>query len=56
MERWRETGIAPEKIFATHVTNNRVDMTRPLCAYPQVAVYRGAGSINDAENFSCRVP
>jgi feruloyl esterase len=56
LERWREGGIAPEKIFATHVTNNRVDMTRPLCPYPQVAVYKGAGSVNDAENFVCRAP
>jgi Tannase and feruloyl esterase len=33
-----------------------VDRTRPLCAYPQVAVYRGTGSINDASNFVCRLP
>jgi feruloyl esterase len=56
MERWRESGIAPEQIFASHVTNNRVDMTRPLCPYPKVAVYKGVGSINDAGNFVCRAP
>ena len=56
MERWRESGTAPEQIVATHVTNNRVDMTRPLCPYPTVAVYKGVGSTNDAENFACRIP
>jgi len=31
-------------------------MTRPLCPYPQVAVYKGTGSTNDAGNFSCKMP
>jgi feruloyl esterase len=38
------------------VTNNRVDMTRPLCPYPQVAHYKGTGSTNDAANFACKAP
>jgi feruloyl esterase len=53
LERWRESGIAPDQIVAAHVTNNRVDMTRPLCPYPQVAKYTGTGSTNDAANFVC---
>jgi Tannase and feruloyl esterase len=28
--------------------------TRPLCAYPAVAKYKGSGSIEDASNFSCQ--
>jgi len=31
-------------------------MTRPLCPYPQAAVYRGSGSTNDAANFACKAP
>ncbi len=27
--------------------------SRPLCAYPKVARYRGRGSIDTAENFAC---
>jgi len=54
MERWRENNQTPASIEAYHVTNNRVDMTRPLCAYPQVATYKGAGSTNDAANFVCK--
>jgi feruloyl esterase len=56
MERWREAGAAPDRITAYRVTNNRVDMTRPICPYPQVATYTGTGSTNDAANFVCRMP
>jgi len=28
-------------------------MTRPLCAFPQVAKYKGSGDANDAANFVC---
>jgi feruloyl esterase len=56
MERWRESGMAPGKIIASRVTNNRVDMTRPLCPYPQVAKWTGTGNTNDAENFVCKKP
>ena len=41
LERWREANAAPDQLIASHVTNNRVDMTRPLCPYPQVATYKG---------------
>ena len=34
----------------------RVNKKRPVCAYPQVAIYKGSGDINDAANFSCGVP
>jgi len=54
LERWRESGDAPDRIDAYRVTNNRVDVTRPLCPYPQVAVYKGSGSTNDADNFVCK--
>ncbi|MDP9170912.1 MAG: tannase/feruloyl esterase family alpha/beta hydrolase, partial [Acidobacteriota bacterium] len=59
LERWRESGVAPEAIIAAHVapgTAARVDMTRPLCPYPAVAQYRGVGSTRDAGNFTCKSP
>ena len=56
LERWREGNVAPDQLIASHVTNNRVDMTRPLCPYPQLAQYKGAGSTNDAANFVCKAP
>jgi len=56
LERWKETGSAPDQIVAAKVAGGRVAMTRPICAYPKVAVYKGTGSTNDAVNFSCKVP
>ncbi len=56
MERWRESNTAPEQILAEHVTGASVDMTRPLCPYPQVATYKGTGSTNDAASFACKAP
>jgi feruloyl esterase len=56
LERWRESNVAPDEIEAAHVTGGRVDMTRPLCPYPQVATYKGMGDTNDAANFVCKSP
>jgi feruloyl esterase len=53
LEQWVERGKAPEQIIASRVRNGRVDRTRPLCPYPQVAVYKGSGSTDDAANFAC---
>jgi feruloyl esterase len=56
LERWVEHGIPPKKIIAHHSTSGVVDRTRPLCPYPQVAVYKGSSSTDDAANFVCRDP
>jgi len=53
LEQWREQGKAPTSILATHSTNGKVDRSRPLCPFPQVARYKGNGSIDDAANFVC---
>jgi hypothetical protein len=53
LERWVESGAAPERIIASHVTGEKVDRTRPLCPEPQVARYVGSGSVDSAENFQC---
>jgi feruloyl esterase len=54
LERWRESNVAPDWITAARVVGNRVDMTRPICAYPKIASYKGTGSTNDAANFVCK--
>jgi feruloyl esterase len=56
MERWVEKGETPERIIASHYKSGQLDRTRPLCPYPQVASYKGSGSIDDAANFVCRLP
>lgn len=54
LERWREQGVPPTSITAARVSEHGgVDMTRPLCPYPQRAVCKGTGSIYDAANFAC---
>src|SRR5439155_7042384 len=56
LERWVEQGKASDALIASHVTDGKVDRMRPLCPYPQVAKYKGTGSIDDAANFACAVP
>jgi len=53
LESWVERGQPPASMLASHRTEGKVDRTRPLCPYPQVAKYRGTGSIDDAANFAC---
>jgi len=54
LEQWVEKSRAPERIEASRVRNGKVDRTRPLCAYPKVAVYSGTGSTDESANFSCK--
>jgi Tannase and feruloyl esterase len=54
MEQWVEQGKAPDRIEAARVRNGQTDRTRPLCAYPQVASYKGSGSTDDSANFVCK--
>jgi len=56
LEDWVERGKAPARFEASHSANGRVDRTRPLCPYPQVARYSGSGSSDDAANFVCKAP
>jgi pimeloyl-ACP methyl ester carboxylesterase len=53
LEQWVEKGVAPDKLIASHSTNGKIDRTRPLCMYPQVARYKGTGNSDEAANFSC---
>jgi feruloyl esterase len=65
--RWVEQGIAPESITASArgvgdaVEANRdvpahwsPTRSRPLCAYPKVARYKGSGDPEVAASFECR--
>jgi feruloyl esterase len=54
LEAWVEDGDAPQRITASRIRDGRVDMTRPLCPYPAIAVRDGDGDPADAGSFSCR--
>ena len=56
LEQWVEQGRAPAQVIASHSQNGVIDRTRPLCPYPEVARYKGSGSIDDVANFSCAAP
>ena len=49
---WVENGVEPEQILG-QTTVAGVTRTRPLCPYPQTAIYTGSGSTDDAANFRC---
>ncbi|MGH9688524.1 MAG: tannase/feruloyl esterase family alpha/beta hydrolase [Candidatus Acidiferrales bacterium] len=56
VEKWREQGTVPMKIIASKSANGTVTETRPLCPYPQAAIYNGSGSTDEAANFVCGNP
>jgi len=53
LDQWVAGDKAPSEIPASRVRNGVSDRTRPLCAYPQIAIYKGSGSLDDAANFRC---
>jgi len=53
---WVETGKAPDSLVAKKIVGGQTTRSRPLCPYPQVARYKGNGSIDEAANFSCVKP
>ena len=53
LDAWVERGTLPQQIVASKITAGKVTRTRPLCPYPQVARYKGTGSIDEAANFAC---
>ena len=64
--RWVEQGLPPERVIASArgpgnvgAVNPEVPQswsatrTRPLCAYPRTAIYKG-GDVESADSFACR--
>ena len=68
LERWVEQGEEPAALQAAHPAGAPAappgvaapqpsqPFTRPVCPYPQVPTYRGAGDVADAASFECAVP
>lgn len=57
---WVENGVAPDQVIGTgntavpaFVPGSATTLTRPLCPYPQTAVYDGSGDVDDAANWHC---
>lgn len=58
LEQWVEQGIAPEILIGSGKVpgDPARTMSRPICAYPLAARYKGTGDTNDAANFECSAP
>ena len=56
--RWFDRRVKGEMVnlFGPPPADPKVDRTRPLCPYPQVARYTGRGSPDDAASFACIAP
>ena len=57
IQAWVEEDDAPDRLVARRLgTNQEVEMARPICPYPQVAVYDGRGGVNVDDSFVCEIP
>ena len=56
LERWVEGGQAPDQIEARKVVGGQTLWSKPVCAYPQMAKYKGSGDVKDAGSFACAAP
>lgn len=54
--RWVEQGVAPDTLIANRIVSGASVRSRPICAYPKEAVYKGSGDINVAASFTCATP
>ena len=53
IDDWARTGAAPVRIATMRVEGGKIVRTRPICAYPLVARYKGAGDTADQRSFDC---
>ena len=57
---WVENGNAPDEVMGSgntavpaFIPGSPTTLTRPLCPYPQTAVYNGSGDVTDAASWHC---
>jgi tannase/feruloyl esterase len=51
--QWVEQDTAPDQIMASKIVNGVTAFTRPLCPYPALPRYSGAGDPTKASSFAC---
>ena len=61
LQVWVEKGQPDSTVIASKSApgpggSMKTVMTRPLCAYPSIATYKGSGDTSDAANFACTKP
>jgi len=50
LDQWMETGSAPDRLIGTKMDRS---LTRPHCAWPNVARQSGSGDVNDPSTWQC---
>ena len=50
MDEWASGGKAPDQLIGT---KDEGPLTRPHCAWPRVAQYKGEGDANDPSSWTC---
>ena len=54
---WTERGTPPSRVIARKPGADQSSVrTRPLCAYPDHAVFKGTGTPDDERSFDCQPP
>jgi Tannase and feruloyl esterase len=54
LRNWVEHGVEPKTILGlTNSQGINPGRTRPMCPFPQTAIYSGFGSTDDANSFTC---
>jgi feruloyl esterase len=53
LEQWVEGGKAPERLITSRRLEGAGQRSRPLCPYPQMAIYTGKGNSDEAGSFVC---
>jgi len=54
IEAWKKTGKAPDTLVVSHYKNGMEIGKRLVCQYPQVARYKGRGSLEDPSSYACK--
>src|SRR5262249_19007527 len=57
LTEWTERTTPPTRVLARKLGADRTPIrTRPLCAYPERAVFTGTGNPDDDHSFECHAP
>jgi feruloyl esterase len=54
IERWKQTGQAPNQLVMGHYKDGKEVGRRLVCQYPQIAFYKGSGDTENPASFECR--
>ena len=55
LELWVEQGVKPQRFIGSRIDakDSKVDLTRPICAFPRTARWDGRGDVANAASFAC---